>query len=539
MIGPQEGRLAVEARLPGYEKADAYARGEVGEVFASRRVRRAIAKTGSEYQCNFAAVPIKALVALLKIKTVTAGDPTVDEQLAAIRERNELRDEEDEAHRNAAKHGDCYLMVWPDERGEVDITVESALGCTMIYDAERPREKLCFVKQWSLPKRPGDRRARIRVNLMFDDRIEKWVTDGTDREGWEPHVDRWRAAEPGEVIFAADGVTTILADAGEPVPDWPLTNPYGRVCAYHLRNERPYGVPEHLPAYGPQNIITKIVVTHPNVIETSGWPQRWKTAGQALGTETADFDDVPDVGDEVDDITVADAGSIFNLEPGAKVGQFDPADPAAFLDPLKAYIEVLAALTDTPLSRFRGSAQLPAEASTRAEAASLYEKGGIRQRQYGAQWSAAYETALLMYAVEDAVAGEPADGPDGGYGWDDIVDAARDVVDTWEPPTVVIDWITPEMSSDNDTADTVQKADSARAMSTREKVRRLHPNWEGEQVDEEVALILAEDGADPPSDDDGTAPGPGDPDRDGDDGLFDGDVVLPADPAGAITAATR
>lgn len=84
-----------------------------------------------------------------------------------------------------------------------------------------------------------------------------------------------------------------------------------------------------------------------------------------------------------------------------------------------------------------------------------------------------------------------------------LLDAARALVTlagamertTVKPELITIEMAPPVQETMLDKAQTIQALDTARAISTGEKIRTLHPEWDNAKQEQEVADILAETGA--------------------------------------------
>ncbi|WP_392452022.1 phage portal protein [Corynebacterium dentalis] len=84
-----------------------------------------------------------------------------------------------------------------------------------------------------------------------------------------------------------------------------------------------------------------------------------------------------------------------------------------------------------------------------------------------------------------------------------LLDAARALVTlagamertTVKPELITIDMAPPVQETMLDKAQTIQALDTARAISTGEKIRMIHPEWDSVKQDQEIADILAETGA--------------------------------------------
>jgi hypothetical protein len=381
----------------GYDKAAAYFDGTVQEVFSSIRLRRALAANDVNFSVNFAKTPVTAVANRLKITAVSSSDPAQDEVLAALWKANELNIEAPDLHTKTCELGDGYLFVLPieDDKGDtigVEMYYNSPLTVRAIYREDRPREIDFVIKRWT-------ERGCLRAEVLYDDRTERWTTErgskGDQPRDWSP----WPADE-------------------EEPESWTIPHAWGflQCPAFHFRTARPYGIPEHYAAYGSQNAITKLTTTHMGTVDYTGAPQRYALT-EAANTDTGDLDpndwddeDFPedanavgpkDIGD--DSSLKSDPGGMWLLRGFKSVGQFDPADPKAFLDPADWYVRALAHVTDTPAHLFDITGDAPSGESLRRKEAPLVDKVEERQKLFGATWTAAFMFALRLLGFEDPV----------------------------------------------------------------------------------------------------------------------------------------
>lgn len=422
-----------------YRLADSFYDGEGEEVFASQRVRRLIEKSGADEvdDLNYAAIPVDVVANRLIVSSVVAApaeedDAAADEEdasvkaatkaIARMRKRNESDAEEKNLLHLASRHGDSYLLVWPvfgdnGEVSDVDMRVNSAHNVRMIYEVEDPLVPAYVIKSWETV---SDKRKVVRVNLYYPDRIERWATEPgaapDNPASWHkltetPDLDIEQAAGDG------------LDESGDDIP-----NPFDRVPWFHFRNGRPYGRPEHERAYGPQEMINKLVVADAAAIDFQSFPQRWLLQDPMADDPLMNLDD-PDHPDEDEDDPETetgtaglsgDPGSVWKLW-GKMVGQFEPASAETFLTRLDRYIKSMAELTDTPQHAFsKSGADMPSGEAVRELNGPMYSKVRDRQKAYDPVLQDAYEFALRMLGIEGVtvdVRWEPIEVINDSSGW--------------------------------------------------------------------------------------------------------------------------
>lgn len=395
-----------------YLEAEDYYTGEVDEFFSNPKIKQALSKLDSRFRLNFAPIPVDKLVDRQNpgALTVPANDALTTILHERFWEANDIDGELDGWLRQAAKFGDYYLLVWPGDDSDpenpngrtIDVLGNSPLVMRAIYSRENSRKMLYVVKKWSVWLPPteldGDDEERVRVNLIYADRIERWISKagiqnpGNDTSNYERFV-----PTPGD---------------GEDPEDSDIHNPFDAIPVFHLRygGTKPYGTPLHKKAYGAQDAINKLTITHMSTIDFTGFPQRYAR----LEKDSENLDD--DAAGEIfgDDSAAGDAeqsgptakgksklesgpGKMWWLEGVAEVGQFEAAEAAAFIDPVKFYIMAIGTLTDTPLYEFdlEGGTPPSGEARRRADGP-INEKVERENRGVGQALENAASLALVM-----------------------------------------------------------------------------------------------------------------------------------------------
>lgn len=378
------GWAEMQAALPAYEAAEEYFDGEVGEVFASQRVRTLIESTGENYRFNLAKTPVKVMADRVELIGVTApGNEAASRLIEQMWDANDMDVHYPHLILKTFEYGDAYLQVWPVEQEDqpegdeteapaddellasgVELNVHNPKNCRVIYDPEHPRRKAYAMKRWPIRDEQG---AEVwRVDLWYPDAVERWVSkrgcDTMRSDGWDMYLD----------------------DDQDP-ESWLLENPFGEIPFVHYRNDIPYGRPEHADGYGCQNAITKMLVTLVNTTDSHGWPQRYAMTDRGAELDTnmnsPDWEDDADT-DETLGGTTGGASSQLRSGPGTMmvmdgmkgVGQFDAADPAVFLDPTQVFVRLMSQITTTPAHYFDPSGDVPSGESLKTADAPLVRR---------------------------------------------------------------------------------------------------------------------------------------------------------------------
>lgn len=357
---------SVITKAGGYKEAIAYYEGNVPEVFATERLRRVFKVTGDRSRMNYCRPVVHAVSDRLEVGTISGDSPEATAIIQKVWRDNDLGLESLGLHRNALAAGDYYAIVWPDADGEWDVSFHSPLNVSVVYDPQQPRKKAYGVHMW----RSGE--AEHRINLYYADRVEKYV------------------AQTGDVTDGTQWNHTETVD-----------NPFGRVPVFHFRTDRPYGRPEHYDAYDCQNAINKLFITNMHTIDYQGAPTRYALSNVPDG-EISDFEE-GDTDRENLGALKNDPGSLWYLKGVTSVGEFKPADPAAFWTPIDKTLRSMAAITNTPLHYFERYGGNPTGNALRTAEAPLLKKIEDRKRSFGYTWRELFMFILNAEGVESDV----------------------------------------------------------------------------------------------------------------------------------------
>lgn len=400
------GLAELDAEQPDLLEAWSMYEGSAPEVFSSARVARFLRSTSRKFRINWCRTTVTAVLNRLSIAAVQAVSSAEDEEdpLALPTEDTPAQVALDRfwyanrlgllavnIHEAALGYGETYAIVWPDttvENGEPLLHHNPPTQVRIVYDVENPRLKRYAIKRWRLSDK------RLRANLYYPDRIERYVTaqPATEESGaltWRPYFDE---------------------DAGETEDQWEVDNPYGVVPVFHFRPQWPVARPEHLEAYGAQNGLNKLLNSFYGTVDFQVFPQRYALqdtgAPSAASMADEDFadDEDTDRGRAAErDQPHAGPGTVWWLEKAKAVGTFPAADPKTFWEPIQQLVQNLAVVTDTPLHLYQFGGAPPSGESRRAASEPLYAKVTNRQDALGATWEELFEFALKVAGIAGKV----------------------------------------------------------------------------------------------------------------------------------------
>lgn len=370
------GLLALDKALPAYNTAEAYYEGTVDETFSTEAVRKALGKSIGDFSFNYSRLVITSRLNRMEVSSIATVDKAANEVLETVWTDNAMDQEIQDAIEACLVFGDSYLMAFPNEDDGVDVFFNDPRTTRVFYEIENPRKKSYAIKRWT----EGD---KLRVNLYYADRIEKWVSKGKPKTQYK------------------DGDFEKYYDEGS--NEWPLANDTGEIPVFHLRTNRLYGRPEHASSFPAQNAISKIISVQVSSIDYASFPQRYFLQDPAANdgiNPAADFGGLVD-NDDNDSVTnlKSGPGGVWNLQGIKQVGQFDVAAPNTFIEPFKAYIDSISATTQTPMHLFQVGA-LPSGESLRAAEAPLNKRIESLELQIGGVLRELHEYVLGLSGYE-------------------------------------------------------------------------------------------------------------------------------------------
>lgn len=399
---------ALAAADPDYCKASQYYKGEVSEVFASTRLRRAMRVTGIDFQFNFARLPVDARSERIQVSAITATPVSANTRLEELWKSNKMNLVSRQIQRRALEMGDGYAMVWPDPDDDtgntVDICYNSPRSVRIFYDPERPLKKSYAIKQWALDQN------RVRADLYYPDRIEQYLRVGKGKQAaWVQFTD-------------------------EDDDQWPKENPFGEIPFFHFRTDDPYGEPCHKGFYGPQDAIHKLIISHMAGVDYQAFPQRYalvhpdSDTSEPASADEDEFAFANDTGATSPDSEgrsqfQADPGSVWFMQGIQGVGQFDTAKPENFTAPMLTYLRFGAQITNTPIHRIDPTGDMPSGESLRTSEAPFVKACQDLMESFEDTWCELFTFALKVagVAVSDIdVQWKPAQSVDDVEGWQTV-----------------------------------------------------------------------------------------------------------------------
>jgi hypothetical protein len=316
---------------------------------------------------------------------------------------------------STCRDADGYLIAWyekdeipdalPQDQppGAPRLAVNKAYdgedaGVEAFYEDGNPARPMVAVKTWEV-QRPGIQQDTVvrRRNVYYDNRVEKYIS-GSQMVGSFRDAD-WRALKPGDPDWD-DGLETIT-----------LTDPYGQQYAAAVywwtdtgnQFGEPLGIPvshlrrqAHGEAHG-RSAIADVVPGLQDAINDSAvsvWAAE-KLSGFKVITATG-FD--PDIDGP---LRLYPNAVLYKAEADGGFGQLGETDLRQLVEVKNGFIRDAAMITNTPLSFFNISGDIPAEGTLKQLEAGLLVKTKRNQVAFGN----AIEDAVRMMLKLEAVFG--------------------------------------------------------------------------------------------------------------------------------------
>ncbi len=382
-----------------YIKTERYYAGNHDLAFATEKFRNTFGTLFREFALNLCPAICDAVRDKLRVTGFSVDhigkpnrpDTDVGREARRIWHTNRMRSRAAGVHTEALKNGDAYAIIWPNSRGRATIYPNRAATCTVIYDDEQPGKIVRAAKYWRMSDK------RIRLNLFYADRIEKYISINTsdgllpDASGFQPFGGGDTGTSSGIPGYFPASTRPVLAASLVPASDSVIPNPYGVVPVFHFANNADLGLPgrsEIEPAIPIQDGLNKSMLDMLVAMEFSAFRQRW-----AAGIEI-DYDQ------DGKPITPFRAGVDhvwMSQNADTKFGDFETANLEQFLKVKDSFRIDMALVTGTPLHYFTPNLQgSHSFESLKKSETRFLAKVRNRHESFGQVWSDVMEFALAI-----------------------------------------------------------------------------------------------------------------------------------------------
>lgn len=359
----------LDEQEPRASLLDQYYAGTQPMAFLAPEAKAALGNRLTTMSSNLCRVAVTALSERLRVTGFTRGDAP-DSALWDAWNRNDLDQQTGIAHREALIHGRSFALVWADQQGRSQVTVESARQVATLRDPAT-RDVVAAVKRWST-------KDQHFATVFEPDRITRYVSaNGT--AGWK--------------------TTEALDNPFGVVPIVPLVNT-DRLLDVDGRSE----MSDLLPLV---DALSKILADMMVASESTARPRRWATGLELEEREVLDDEGNPTGDMEAVNPIPESSKTMINENPDGKFGSLPGSDLAGYEAAVRLLTSQIMAVSSLP-SHYLGvlSSQPPSADSLRAAEASLVAKAEARQATFGRSWE---QVARLMVAADTGTDPESVD----------------------------------------------------------------------------------------------------------------------------------
>lgn len=327
----------LSAKQKRYQALWDYYEGRQPLVYSTERLREVFNDIEARFSANWCAVVVDSVLDRLELETPQVpDDQALSDTLSELWLSSGMEEQADDVHEDLLVTGEAFIIAWPDgEGGALQAVHNPAIMCHAEYWRDNPL-KLRFVAKWWVGED-----GHSYVVLYYADRIERYRS----RQKPEP------TSLPDERGFEPDNE--------------PVENPYGVLCAFHLRSSRRRPISQLALAVEPQDAINKLLADMMVAAEFGAFKQRWIITQGKIG----DLKNAPN------ELWVLPAGTEGDQH--TAVGEFSPTDLGNYLQAIDRLAMTIGIITRTPKHYFWGqSGQPPSGEALIALEAPLNRKAG-------------------------------------------------------------------------------------------------------------------------------------------------------------------
>lgn len=367
----------VLAQVEDYDEYYDYWRGAQTLPVNSNEFQSKFGSFFAEFRDNLARPVIESAEGRVRVVEFGSGEG-ISADAQDIWHLNKMTVESRWVHTQAMVKGDAYVIVLPQEDGSPGIYPQISQSMALLFDGVDPRKKVAAFKWWIESRQPeGLNRPQdyCRVNLYFEDRIERYVSSAssdtliTDFSKYESYQD--------------DG-------------DWETSHSLGQVPVFMFSAN--YDMDEgrgRSDLADATSIIDGVVKTFLDMMTASEYtaaPQRWAT-GVEIPLD-------PKTGEPIKQYT-AGADRLWTApNEAARFGQFASGNLSAYKEALGQLVEHLGFVSRTPTYALMREANYPSGEALRSAEAPLRSRVADHQDAFGQVWAEVMAAALSIDGEE-------------------------------------------------------------------------------------------------------------------------------------------
>jgi len=362
---PTDLELAVNALIGKQDAYNTYWRYYLGDhpvVYTNERLREIFRQVDAKFTENWAALVIDSVQDKLTLKGITVeGIEDAQKQIDGLFGNLGLELIAEDVHEATLITGESYLIVWPDDEGEIQGYFNDPRLCHVFYDSLNPYQTRFAAKWYNTDD------GFVEMILYYADKLEYYRTRSK--------------ATPDSSLSDKSFDQIDLQD-----------NPYDQVPVFQfkLHREPRSELTNVVPL---QNGCNKLLIDMMVAAEFGAFRQRWIISN----SDTSMLKNAPN---EIWSIPSGDGAG-----QGTQVGDFQPTDLANYLNAIDKLASSIGVITRTPKHYFFGQAGDPSGEALIAMEAPLNHKCTDHIARLTSTWKPALAFALKLLGTEV----EPAD----------------------------------------------------------------------------------------------------------------------------------
>lgn len=348
---------ALLAKQDRYNTLWQYYLGAQPVVYTNERLREIFRNVDASFTENWAALVVDAVQDRLKLKGVTvAGLDDAQEQVDAVFGNLGLELIAEDVHEATLITGESYLIVWPDEQGEVQGYFNDPRMCHVFYDSRNPYLTRYAVKWYNTDD------GFVEAILYYADHLEYYRT-------------RAKATPDSSLTYKSFDQTDLQ------------DNPYDQapMFCFKLHREPRSELINVVPL---QNGVNKLLIDMMVAAEFGAFRQRWIISN-------SDTEKLKNAPNEIWSIPAGDG-----VGQSTQVGDFQPTDLGNYLTAIDKLASAIGVITRTPKHYFFTQGGDPSGEALIAMEAPLNKKASDYIARLTSTWRPALAFALKLLGTE-------------------------------------------------------------------------------------------------------------------------------------------
>ncbi len=380
----------LQDRISDYTFYHEYWMGEQALAVDTSEFRSRFGNMFAGFRDNLARPVIESAEGRVRIREFGDGTGLGEDALALWR-RNRMKVESRWVHTEAMVKGDAFVIVLPKENDDAGIWPQISESCAVLYSEIDPRDKVAAIKWWVedfLPEGTSTSQFYVRINLYFDDRIERFIST-SQSETLIDDLSKYRE-------YDDEGESVTRHQVGE-VPMFQFAPGYDLTAAR--------GRSDLADATGLVDSVNKTFLDMLVSSEYTAAPQRWAT-GVEIPLDPQTGEPVQTYRSGADRLWTAPSDD-------ARFGQFTPGDLSNYGHAIDTLVDHLAFTTRTPAYSLMKEVQYPSGEALRSAEGPLRSRVSDHQDAFGSVWVDILVAALGL----DGITVEEEDRPDIDPSW--------------------------------------------------------------------------------------------------------------------------